>query len=147
MLMILQTASWCSDSQIHIFTKIYIRTVYVCVLFSVLIFLVLGVEKRVIMLGLWCMPLQTWQQRKWRENWHQDQKCVWDAFNNPRQRKLNPKKASELTFKKPKQENPDIHTVHQFDSFRQILEMCQPSAGWLLNFAEEKDIEQQYENI
>ena len=34
--------------------------------------------------------------------------CVWNAFNNPRQRKLSPKKASELTFKKPKQEKPDI---------------------------------------
>ena len=136
---ILQTVSWCSDSQIHLFTKIYIRTVYVCVLFSVLIFLVLGVEKRVIMLGLWCMPLQTWQQRKWRENWHQDKKCVWDAFNNPRQRKISTKKASELTFKKPKQEKPDIQSTNltqdepvlcfNEDSFRQSLEMCQPSAG------------------
>jgi len=78
--------------------------------------------------------------------------CVWDAFNNPRQRKLSPKKASELTFKKPKQEKPDIQSTNltqdehvlcfNEDSFRQSLEMCQPSAGWLLNFAEEKDIEQ-----
>ena len=36
-------------------------------------------------------------------------KCVWDAFNNP---KLSPKKAFELTFKKPKQEKPDIHSTN-----------------------------------
>ncbi|KAH3887037.1 hypothetical protein DPMN_011049 [Dreissena polymorpha] len=27
-------------------------------------------------------------------------KCVWDRFNNPRKRKLTPKKSSELTFRK-----------------------------------------------
>ena len=37
-------------------------------------------------------------------------KCVWDAFNNPR---LSPKKASELTFKKPKQEKQN--TDNQID--------------------------------
>ena len=36
----------------------------------------------------------------------------WDAFNNPRQRKLSPKKASELTFKKSKQEKPDIQSTN-----------------------------------
>ena len=41
------------------------------------------------------------------ENWHQHKKS---AFNNPRQRKLSPKKASELTFKKSKQEKPDIQS-------------------------------------
>ena len=61
-------------------------------------------------------------------------------------------KKSELTFKKPKQEKPDIQSTNltqdepvqcfNEDSFRQSLAMCQPSAGWLPNFAEEKDIDQ-----
>ena len=61
-------------------------------------------------------------------------KCVWDAFNKPRQRKLSPKKASELTFKKPKQEKPDKQFTNLIqdepvlcfneDSFRQSLEKC-----------------------
>ena len=72
--------------------------------------------------------------------------------SKPRQRKLSPKKASELTFTMPKQEKPDIQSTNltqdepvqcfNEDSFRQILEQSQPSTGWLLNFAEEKDIEQ-----
>ena len=63
-------------------------------------------------------------------------KCVWDALKNPRQRKLSPKKASELTFKKPKPEKPNIQFTnltqdepvlcYNEDSFRQSLDMCQP---------------------
>jgi len=51
----------------------------------------------------------------------------------------NSKKASELTFNRPKQEKPDIWSTNltqdepvlcfNEDSFRQSLEMCQPSAG------------------
>ena len=40
-------------------------------------------------------------------------KCVWDAFNNPRQRKLSPKKASGLTQKA--EARKARYTVHQFD--------------------------------
>ena len=78
-------------------------------------YVVLGVEKRVIMLGLMYALADLTAKKVDGQLASTSKKCVWDAFNNPRQRKLSPKKASELTFKKPKQEQPDIQ-VHQFDS-------------------------------
>ena len=70
--------------------------------------------------------------------------CV-GRFQQPKTEKAQPKEG-KWTFKKPKQEKPDTQDepvlCFNEDSFRQSLEMCQPSAGWLLNFAEEKDIEQ-----
>ena len=75
------------------------------------------------------------------ENWHQHKKSVYGTLSTTQDRKLSPKKASELTFKKPKQEKPEIQSTNltqdepvqcfNEDSFRQSLEMCQPSAGWL----------------
>jgi len=39
------------------------------------------------------------------ENWHQHQKSVYGTLSTTR-------KASELTFKKPKQETPDIQSTN-----------------------------------
>lgn len=76
-------------------------------------------------------------------------KCVWDQFNNPRKRKLTPKKASELTFrkytfesetapvKKPVSKELFKSSVNE-EKFRLNLLKCNPCAGWLLNFVEEK---------
>ncbi|XP_045163375.2 uncharacterized protein LOC123527777 [Mercenaria mercenaria] len=80
-------------------------------------------------------------------------KCVWGQFNNPRKRKLTPKKSSELTFRKytfdskleavEKKSRKElfINSVDE-DRFRLSLEKCNPAAGWLLNFVESKAVEE-----
>jgi len=60
-------------------------------------------------------------------------------FQQPKTEKTQPKKASELTFKKPKQEKPDIQSTKltqdepvlcfNEDSFRQSPAMCPHSAA------------------
>lgn len=77
-------------------------------------------------------------------------KCVWDQFNDPRKRKLTPKKSSEITFKKYKfdseSKSPKKKMVKELfkfsiseEKFRKNLQKCNPNAGWLLNFVENKE--------
>ena len=77
-------------------------------------------------------------------------KCVLDQFNDPRKRKLTPKKSSELMFKKftfgsedslPKKKvvkEPFTNSISE-ENFRQKISLCNPSAGWLLNFIESEN--------
>ncbi|WAR21599.1 hypothetical protein MAR_015573 [Mya arenaria] len=78
-------------------------------------------------------------------------KCVWDQFNNPRKRKLTPKKSSELKFRKFKMDTeepskPKMKTAKELfsisfseENFRKKLSACNSSAGWLLNFVNSKE--------
>ena len=77
-------------------------------------------------------------------------KCAWDQFNNPRKRKLTPKRSSELKFKKytfqscsdPVKRNCKKElfagcSVNEI-RFKENLTKVNPGAGWLLNFVENR---------
>ena len=63
-------------------------------------------------------------------------KCAW---NNPRKRKLSPKKASELLLKKviPDNHTEDFEATVDENRFREKLLSFQSKAGWLTNFEKE----------